>query len=321
MYNASPNKTPLAVSVRPMLQTDLPEAARIFRVAFGTFLGAADPETFWADQDYISTRWRADPAAALVAEASGALVGSNIVTHWGSFGFFGPLTVRPDLWGQRVAQALLGPTMELFEEWRIRDAGLLTFARSAKHVGLYQKFGFWPRFLTALMYMGVTPREAPSTKYSALSLHDQDQALAACRELTGAIYDGLDVGVEIRSVKSQKLGETILLWSGDVLDAFAVCHCGEGTEAGKGNCYVKFAAARPGPGVEIRFGHLLDACEALAAEKALEQLHADVNVSRSQAYRRMLQRGFRASGFGVAMHRPDAPAFNRPDVFVMDDWR
>ena len=24
---------------------------------------------------------------------------------------------------------------------------------------------------------------------------------------------------------------------------------------------------------------------------------------------------------GVAMHRPDSPAYNRPDVFVVDDWR
>ena len=30
----------------------------------------------------------------------------------------------------------------------------------------------------------------------------------------------------------------------------------------------------------------------------------------------------RATGLnGDAMHRPDAPAFNRPDVFAIDDWR
>ncbi len=86
----------ISVSIRPMREADLVEARRIFRVAFGTFLGVPDPEVLWADREYVFTRWRADPWAALVAEENGALAGSNFVTHWGSFGFFGPLTVRPE---------------------------------------------------------------------------------------------------------------------------------------------------------------------------------------------------------------------------------
>jgi hypothetical protein len=106
-----------------------------------------------------------------------------------------------------------------------------------------------------------------------------------------------------------------------LLDAFAVCHGGEGSEAGKNNCYIKFAAVRPGPGVGDRFEHLLDGCEALAAERGWQRLVAGVNLNRSQAYRQMLQRGFRTDSQGVAMHKPDSPAYNRPDTFVLDDWR
>ncbi len=211
--------------------------------------------------------------------------------------------------------------MDLFEKWGVREAGQYTFANSPKHIGLYQRFGFWPRFLTALMSKGVIEREAPSIKYSALNEGEQNQALRACRELTSAIYDGLDVTSEIRSVKDQVLGETVLIWGGDSLDAFAVCHLGEGTEAGRNKCYIKFAAVRPGPGAENRFDHLLDAAEALAAERGLQQLEAGVNLNRSQAYRQMLLRGLRTITQGVAMHRPDAPAYNRPDAFVLDDWR
>jgi len=129
------------LSVRPMLETDLVEARRIFRVAFGTFLGAPHPEDFWADREYVFTRWRKDPEAALVAELQGRVAGSNFATNWGSFGFFGPLTVRPAWWNQRIAQAILGPTLDLFTKWGVRDAGLFTFAHSPKHLGLYQKFG------------------------------------------------------------------------------------------------------------------------------------------------------------------------------------
>ena len=35
---------------------DLPEAERILRLAFGSFLGAPDPETFWSDRDYVYGR-------------------------------------------------------------------------------------------------------------------------------------------------------------------------------------------------------------------------------------------------------------------------
>lgn len=321
MSNPSESNCSTSVSIRPMREADLVEARRIFRVAFGTFIGVPDPEAFSADREYIFTRWRANPAGALVAEMNGTLAGSNFATNWGSFGFFGPLTVRPDLWDQRIAQKLLGPTMDLMEKWGVREAGLFTFAHSAKHVGLYQKFGFWPRFLTAIMSKGVTGGEAPSIKYSALSEGDQDEALGACRKLTDSIYEGLDVTCEIRSVKDQNLGETLLLWGGDSLDGFAVCHGGEGTEAGRGTCYIKFAAVRPGPGAENAFGRLLDSCEALATERGFQRVQAGVNLNRSQAYRQMLRRGFRTDIQGVAMHKPDSPAYNRPDAFVLDDWR
>jgi GNAT superfamily N-acetyltransferase len=321
MSTPPPSTELISVSIRPMQEADLVEARRIFRVAFGTFIGVPDPEAFSADREYIFTRWRADPGAALVADMNGTLAGSNFATNWGSFGFFGPLTVRPDLWDQHIAQKLLGPTLDLFEKWGVREAGLFTFAHSPKHIGLYQKFGFWPRFLTAIMSKAVTGRDAPSIKYSALNEGEQCQALSACRSLTGSIYERLDLTPEISSVKNQNLGETVLMWGGDSLDAFAVCHCGEGTEAGRNTCFIKFAAVRPGPSAENKFEHLLDACEALAAERGLQRMEAGVNLNRSQAYRQMLRRGFRTDIQGVAMHKPDSPAYDRPDAFVVDDWR
>ena len=304
-----------------MREADVAEASRIMRQAFGTFLGLPDPNAFAAGREYVATRWKANPEGALVAESDGRLAGSNIATRWGSFGFFGPLTVRPDLWDLGVAQKLLGPTMELFAKWGVRETGLFTFANSAKHIGLYQKFGFWPRFLTALMSKGVEGRKAPATKFSTLSDVDQQLALGACRMLTDSLYDGLDVSLEIRALSEQHLGETVLLWGGDMLEAFAVCHCGEGSEGGPGNCYLKFAAVRHGAPAERSFEHLLDACEALAAEQGLQKLEAGVNLSRSRAYRHLLRLGFRTQMLGVAMHRPDSPAYNRPEVFVIDDWR
>lgn len=53
-----------ALVVRAMREDDLDEAARVFRVAFGTFLGLPDPTTFAGGSDWVQSRFRADPAGS-----------------------------------------------------------------------------------------------------------------------------------------------------------------------------------------------------------------------------------------------------------------
>ena len=280
------------ITIRSLREEDLPAADRIMRLAFGTFLGLPDPLKFMGDADYVRTRWLADPSAAFGAEMAGELVGTNFATRWGSVGFFGPLTIRPDLWDRGIAQQLLRPTMELFERWGVRHAGLFTFANSAKHVSLYQKFGFWPRFLTALMELPIqTEPLSVSTRwarFSDLSVGDKQLCVLACRKLTNSIYEGLDVEREIRAVDQQRLGDTVLTWGGGELAGFAVCHAGAGTEAGSGKCYIKFGAVRSGPNAAQEFRRLLDACREFARSRGAGTLVAGVNLARLDAYREML---------------------------------
>jgi GNAT superfamily N-acetyltransferase len=308
--------------VRALEERDLPVADRVCRIAFGTFVGAPDPETFFGDAEYVRPRWRADPAGAFVAELDGEVVGSNFATTWGSFGFFGPLSVRPDLWDRGIARRLLEPVMELFTTRGISHAALFTFAQSAKHVGLYQRFGFWPRFLTFVMTREVAPRSAATAaRYSALRTAARAAALTGCRALTEAILPGLEVRPEIQAVAAQDLGDTILLRDDAGVAAFAVCHCGPATEAGGGTCYVKFGAARPGEGAGDRLEQLLDAVETYAAAEGAVRLVAGVSAAREDACRRLVARGFRTTLQGIGMQRPNAPGHARADVHVLDDWR
>ena len=66
-------------TIRPLRESDLTTTRQIISLAFGTFLGAPEPEKFWSDLDYAGTRWRADPTSAFVAEIDGELVGPG---HW-----------------------------------------------------------------------------------------------------------------------------------------------------------------------------------------------------------------------------------------------
>jgi GNAT superfamily N-acetyltransferase len=310
------------VVVRPLLPRDVEAADRVMRIAFGTFLGAPDPERAFGDAEYVRPRFAAAPDWAFAAELDDELVGSNLATVWGSYAFFGPLTVRPDLWDRGIASRLMEPVVELFEREQVRQAGLFTFAASPRHVGLYEKFGFWAQHLTPVMRKPVAAgaEGAAMATYSRAPEGERAGLLAACGEVTDAIFPGLDVAHEIRSADEQGLGDTALLQEGSGLGGLAVCHCGAG-EAGGGACYVKFGAVTPGPQAGERFERLLDACEALAAERGLQTIIAGVNMARHDAYRRMLARGYRTFLQGVVMQRPNQPGYCRPDVHAIDDLR
>jgi GNAT superfamily N-acetyltransferase len=311
------------ISIRPLLDADLDAADRIMRLAFGTFIGLPDPASFLGDADMVRSRWRADPSAAFAAVLDREVVASNFATSWGSVGFFGPLTVRPDLWDRGIGRLLMEPVMDRFAAWGTRHAGLFTFAQSQKHVGLYQKFGFWPRFLTAVMSKppGRSTGSPRWTRYSGAAEAEQPALLEHSRHLTHAVYDGLDVTREIDAVQRQSLGDTVLLWEDDQLGGAAVCHYGAGSEAGSGACYVKFGAVRPGAGASERFSRLLEACEALASSQGAARLLAGVNTARHEAYQHMLAHGFRTDFQGVAMQKGNDAGYNRPGIFLIDDWR
>lgn len=311
------------VAIRPLSEADLDDADRIFRVAFGTFVGLPDPAAFMAGTDFVRSRWRTDAASFFGAWVDGTLVGSNFATNWGTVGFFGPLTVRPDLWDQGIAKRLMEPIVQRFDAWQTRHAGLFTFAHSQKHLGLYQRYGFWPRFLTALMSKPVATSSsgAPVTGLSSIASNERPTTVAECRAVTDAVLEGLDVTLEIRAVDEQRLGDTVLVERGGRLSAFAVCHCGAGTEAGPGVCYVKFAAVRPGRNAADDFERLLAGCEELAADRGLSRVVAGVNTARHEAYAAMLARGFHTDTLGVAMQRPNEPGYNRAGAYVIDDWR
>lgn len=187
---------------------------------------------------------------------------------------------------------------------------------------MYQKFGFWPRFITAIMSRPVTGAEPASGWLLSAAVPAGRPALVeACAEVTGAILPGLDVGGEIDAVLDQGLGDVVLVGEPDAPRAFAVCHTGAGTEAGSGVAYVKFAAVAPGPGAGDTFGALLDACRGFAAASGAQRLILGVNTARHDAYRHLIGAGFRTEFPGVTMHRPNVPAHNREDIYLLDDWR
>jgi hypothetical protein len=282
-----------------------------------------NPERFGEGMDHVNTRWIADPKAAFAAEVDGKLVGSNFATRWGSFGFFGPLTVDPDFWDKGVGTKLLEPAMQLFDRWSVSHVALFTFAQSPKHVALYEKFGFWPRYLTPVMSKTAQARNEVGkwSTFSNVRDAEKEQYLAKCQRIADSAYRGLDLRREILAVRDQKLGDTVMVWEGDSLIGFAVCHCGEGTEAGGDTCYIKFGTAGKGSGADHAFGRLLNACEEYARVRGMASVLAGINTACHNAYRQMLGKGYRSEFQGVMMSRPNVAAFDELNSYVICDLR
>jgi hypothetical protein len=319
----------LRVHVRPLEQDDLGDADRIVRAAFATAVGLPKPDPVTGDTGYVRPRFRAAPNAAFAAEVEGAVVGSNFAARWGTFAYCGPLTLRRDLWDYDVAQKLLEPVLDLFERWNTRLAGLFTFADNPKHLALYEKMGFRKRELTLVgtknveskaHFAGAAERKGWST-FSEAPPAKRESLLIECRAVAETVFPGLDLKAEIAATTKHELGDTILVRDDAGLAAFAVCHVGRGSEAGNGNCYVKFGAARSGARAEQSFERLLQAVEAFARERESRMLIAGINTARAAAYKRFAVNGFREGVAGFAMLRPNQPGFNRPEAYVIDDWR
>jgi GNAT superfamily N-acetyltransferase len=318
---------PIRIGV--LKKSEVEEADRIVRLAFGTFLGMPNPTDFMGDRTFMAPRWRSSHVKVIAAREGGRLIGTNVVTRWGSFAFFGPLTVLPEYWDRGVAQRLLEATQAQFDKWGVRHTGLFTFPHSAKHVCLYQKFGYWPQSLTPVMTRtpeakttGPGKRAEALVRLSALTRTEREQGIKACAKLCNKIQKGLDLTGEIRAVLAQHTGDVVLIYTRRVLDGFAVCLTGAGSEGGEKTCYVKFGAARGGVGVGAgeRFDRLLDACDQFASSRGVA-LEAGVSLARVDAYGRMRKHGYRVLTMGVAMQRPNEVGFNRSDAYVMDDWR
>ncbi|GAA4703381.1 hypothetical protein GCM10023215_48590 [Pseudonocardia yuanmonensis] len=299
--------------IRPLGEQDLDAADRIQRRAFAALVGGDDQR----DAELVRTRWAAGHVAALGAFADTGLQGSVFATRWGSVGFVGPLSVEPELWERGVGSRLFAAADGVLREWGVTHRGLFTFAHSPRHHRLYQRFGYWPRFLTALMSRPVPA--PPAAEWICGSAVDREVLTAGAARLADAVYPGLDVGGEIAGVLEQKIGDVVLVGPAAAPAGLAVVHDGPGSEAGSGVAYVKVGLVRPGARAD--FAALVDACLAHASLIGAERLVVGVNTARHRAYRLLVARGFATDVPGVTMHAPNEAGYDREDAFVIDDWR
>ena len=313
----------MSLIVRSLEEADVEAADKVRRLAFGTYFGLADPLSFSGTSRLVEARRRIWPDGALVAEKDGTIVGIAISSRWGSLGLFGPLAVHPEHWRGGVGHSLLEAAMQIHDRWRCPAVGLFTFPASLTHVALYQRYGFWPRSLTAIMNRAVTtPSPVPQAhSLSAMSTAERQDAIAQCAALTDRLFAGMDLRDEIASVIAHPTSDAIALIENSGVAGFVICHFGPRSEADTGVVYAKFAAARPGPHAARDFQRLIGAANDFAHRNGAAKINTGVNMGAMESYRLMLAAGFVTALHGIAMHRPWIEIYDRPDIFALEDWR
>jgi GNAT superfamily N-acetyltransferase len=166
----------------------------------------------------------AGSGAVLWRTDRGGIAAFNIAHRSGDEGWMGPLAVMPDLQSRGVGRAVVEYGVEHLRSHGCRVIGLETMPRTMDNIGFYSQLGFVPGPLTITVTLDAATVDSPITLLGKLSPMEREAAIDECSVLTGTMRAGYDFTREIRITEALSIGETILLWRGTQLVAFAICH-------------------------------------------------------------------------------------------------
>jgi N-acetylglutamate synthase-like GNAT family acetyltransferase len=274
-----------------------------------------------------------EPWGCFVAEeGDGKIVGAAVAVMWGTIGLVGPVAVLPNYQNQDIGQQLLTACQGFFDENKAVLQGVATYPGSPKHLLFYQKFGYRPRGLVALMARTLERRETPAVarpakpavtvrRYSTLEEAKKKAAILKLRKITNAVYRGMDVGKEVEIVDGLALGDTLLLERGADLAGFAIYHQPGVSEAPAGSGYVKFLAIDPKQRKTEHLEQLVGSIEDLAQEQGLSRVILPVYLRYWQAYSTLVKCGYQVDLTMVRMQKGKQEDYEDPSDLVLDDWR
>jgi GNAT superfamily N-acetyltransferase len=316
------------IDARSLRPSEADAADRLFRLAFGTFLGLPDPMSFRPGAAIFPHRLATYPDGAVAVYEDDELIGAAIANRWGQVGVIGPVVVAPSHWNRGVGRILVNRTVAQLEEWGCKSVRLATFPHSAGHLRFYQRYGFWPTWLSASMMLPVNALEAPGKAIfrtellSRLANSDASNIIASCAELSAQAEAGLDWTAECVHLLNSRAGDVVALIADERVVGFAICATGDGSEAGSGNCLIKAALVRDLAGDPVMtVGGLFAAVSAFASSLGLTNLIATVSTGNLATYRAMLANGFVAQIHQIVMSRSTAAKKSDSNIHVFEDLR
>lgn len=237
----------------------------------------------------------AGDGAMLWRDARGAIAAFNIAHRSGIEGWMGPLAVRDDCQGTGAGKNVVIAGLDLLKSSGCTVIGLETMPRTMDNIGFYSGLGFLPARLTVTLTLDAVTAGRQPRLLSALRATARDDAVRECAALVDEMLPGYDYTREIELTHEHSLGETLLMYEGDRLTGFALCHAAPLVEGrGREELRVLKAVARNQAGFDLMIVQLAD----LARRSATARVAIRLQGEYSDVYQRLI-------GFGARVRWTD----------------
>jgi GNAT superfamily N-acetyltransferase len=237
----------------------------------------------------------AGKGAMLWRDERGKVVAFNIAHLSGKEGWMGPLAVHPDHQGHGLGKAIVMSGIDMLRESGATVIGLETMPRTMDNIGFYSSLGMNPGFLTLTVTVDGVFSPPMSGRLRAVRLgslvgEEMDQAMQLCRRLASSILAGYDFSRELKLTEELALGDTLMLFDGNDLIAFAVCHSIPLVE---GRIREELRVLKLVARNEEDFEVLVTALSDHARRSGTRRVALRLQGQYSGAYRRLMRRGAR----------------------------
>jgi GNAT superfamily N-acetyltransferase len=283
----------------PVSDADIPELNEVFSEAF-TDRYRRDGMAGVRVPHLNPPVWRfaiadAGGGAMLWRDERGKVVAFNIAHLSGTEAWMGPLAVHPDHQGHGLGKTIVTSGVDMLRARGATVIGLETMPRTMDNIGFYSSLGMNPGFLTLTVTIDGVFAPPMSGRLRAVRLgalvgDELEQAIEACRALTTSILEGYDFTRELRLTEELALGDTLMLFDGSALIAFAVCHSVPLVE---GRIREELRVLKLVARTEEDFEVLVTALSDHARRSGTRRVALRLQGQYAGAYRRLMRRGAR----------------------------
>jgi GNAT superfamily N-acetyltransferase len=310
----------------PIQDADIPELNEVFSEAF-TDRYRRDGMAGVRVPHLNPPVWRfaiadAGSGAMLWRDERGKVVAFNVAHLSGAEAWMGPLAVHPDHQGHGLGKAVVAAGLEVLRSSGATVIGLETMPRTMDNIGFYSSLGMNPGYLTLTttidgVFSPPMSGRLRSVRLGSLAADELDRAIQECRALSEAMLAGYDFSRELRLTEELAIGDTILLYDGTTLVAFALCHSVPLVEGRvREELRVLKLVARNDDDFEV----LVTALSDHARRSGTRRVALRIQGQYANAYRRLMRRGARVRWSDLRMTLDGFPEVKPEEGIVLSNW-
>lgn len=262
----------------------------------------------------------ADEGAMIWRDERDEIVAFNIAHCSGSEGWMGPLAVRTDRQGIGVGRTIVEAAVEWLRGRGVTTLGLETMPRTVENIGFYSRLGFNPQHLTVTMTGDATRRavSGPLIEMRRLSKAKRRVLAQHCGQRLSRTVPRCDFSREMELTYQLGIGDTIAIEQEGEIAGFALWHSVEltrGRAADELRVLKLFADSRD------TFERLVLATELCAGKAGLKRVSIRCQTAYPEAYRALLERGYRVRWTDLRMTLAGYPEQTLPEGQVLlSNW-